>query len=295
MKRALASFAALVALAAVAAWVLSAPQRIDAAMAAEVSEPGDVAAGRIVFYAGGCDSCHASPGQGDRLKLGGGAPLATPFGVFYPPNISPDVKDGIGDWSATDFANALHAGVGQGGEQLYPAFPYPSYRLMTMKDVRDLFAYLKTLPPVAGKAPESKLDFPFNIRRAVGLWKLVYLGAPPPAPAGKSEAWLLGRYLVEGPGHCGECHSPRDWLGGVAWSRRLQGGPLPDGKGKAPALTPANLKNWSKDDIAEALSSSLMSNGDLLGGAMAEVVRDTAELPPPYRAAIAEYLKGGRE
>ena len=160
MKRALASFAALVALAAVAAWVLSAPQRIDAAMAAEVSEPGDVAAGRIVFYAGGCDSCHASPGQSDRLKLGGGAPLATPFGVFYPPNISPDVKDGIGDWSATDFANALHAGVGQGGEQLYPAFPYPSYRLVTMKDVRDLFAYLKTLAPVAGKAPESKLDFP---------------------------------------------------------------------------------------------------------------------------------------
>jgi mono/diheme cytochrome c family protein len=295
MKRALASLAALLSLAAIAAWVLSAPRKIDAATAAEVSAPGDAVAGRIVFYAGGCDSCHASPGQSDPLKLGGGAPLATPFGAFYPPNISPDATDGIGAWSASDFANALIAGVARGGEHLYPAFPYPSYRLMTVKDVRDLFAYLKTLPPVAGRAPATKLAFPFNIRRAVGLWKLVYLTAPPPAPAGKSEAWRFGRYMVEGPGHCAECHSPRDWLGGVAWNNRLKGGPLPDGKGKAPALTPAALKDWSQEDIAEALSSGFTPSGDSLGSAMAAVVRNTAELPPSYRAAIAEYLKTGRE
>ena len=295
MKRTLASLATLGALAAIAAWVLSAPRKIDAATAAEVSAPGDATAGRIVFYVGGCDSCHASPGQSDPLKLGGGAPLATPFGVFYPPNISPDATDGIGAWSASDFANALIAGVARGGEHLYPALPYPSYRLMTTKDVRDLFAFLRTLPPVAGRAPATKLAFPFSIRRGVGLWKLIYLTTPPPEPAGKSEAWRLGRYLVEGPGHCAECHSPRDWLGGVTWSNRLQGGRLPDGKGKAPALTPAALKDWSNEDIAEALSSGLTPSGDSLGGAMAAVVRNTAELPPAYRAAIAEYLKTGRE
>ena len=169
---------------------------------------------------------------------------------------------------------------------------------MTTKDVRDLFAYLKTLPPVAGKAPAvQKLAFPFNIRRAIGLWKLSYLGAPPPAPAGKSgDVADLAAIWSRDPAIAANASTPRGWLGGVAWSDRLKGGPLPDGKGKAPALTPTALKDWSKEDIAEALSSgSHPDRRKSLGGAMAAVVRDTAELPPEYRSAIAEYLKAGRD
>lgn len=295
-RRRLPSALAAAALAVAAAgWALSAPAGLDPAIAEAVAQPGDAAAGRIVFYAGGCESCHMSPGLSDPLRLGGGQPLATPFGVFYPPNISPDPQSGIGAWSARDFAAALLDGVSPAGAHYYPVFPYTSYRLMRPQDVRDLFAFLKTLPAVQGRAPGIALGFPFNIRRALGIWKRLYAVDPPDwAATGPSDSWRLGRYLVEGPGHCVECHSPRNPLGGIAASARFQGGPLPDGKGKAPALTPVALKDWSKDDIAEALSSGVTPTGDSLGGAMAAVVRNTAQLPPSYRAAIAEYLKTPR-
>jgi len=290
--------AGLAAAAAVgaAAWFASAPRGLDRATEETVAAPGSAEAGRIVFFAGGCDSCHMSPGQSDPLRLGGGLELKTPFGSFYPPNISPDVEDGIGAWSARDFARALLLGVSPSGEPFYPAFPYTSYRRMTAVDVRDLFAFLRSLPAVAGRAPPHRLAFPFSFRRGLDLWRRLYLRprAFPDAPK-RDAAWRLGRYLVEGPGHCAECHSPRDGFGGVAWGDRLKGGPLPDGKGKAPALTPAALKDWSKEDIAEALSSGFTPTGDTLGSAMAAVVRNTAELPPAYRAAIADYLKEGRQ
>lgn len=294
MQRLAIALVILVTIAAVAAWFAAAPRDIGWETAEAAVAPGDPNAGRIVFYESGCDSCHQSPGQDDPLKLGGGAPLATPFGTFYPPNISTDPNDGIGAWTVVDFANALLGGVSRDGQHLYPAFPYPSYRLMTTGDVRDLFAFLKTLPPVQGRAPSTRLRFPFNIRRAIGFWKWLYLKPPPAPPADASPSWRLGRYLVEGPGHCAECHSPRDALGGIAWSRRLQGGPLPDGKGKAPALTPEALRDWSREDIADALSSGFTPSGDTLGGPMAAVVRNTAQLPAAYRAAIADYLKTGR-
>src|SRR5271165_31168 len=164
--------AIIVAGLAAAAWVLTAPRRIDDATARAVSEPGDPASGRIVFFLAGCDSCHMSPKQNDPLRLGGGQELKTPFGSLVPPNISPDRADGIGAWSAVDFGNALMAGVSPDGRHFYPAFPYPSYGRMSVKDVRDLWAFLKTLPPVPGRAPPNSLAFPFSIRRAVGVWKL---------------------------------------------------------------------------------------------------------------------------
>jgi mono/diheme cytochrome c family protein len=296
MRRWIGLFALVLGAAALAAWGLSAPRTVDADTAAAVSAPGDAAAGKIVFYAGGCDSCHASPGQPDPLRLAGGLALKTAFGSFYPPNISPDEKDGIGAWSAVDFANALLEGVSPSGTHLYPAFPYTSYRRMTPKDVRDLFAYMKTLPPVAGRPPPTSLAFPFDFRRGVGLWKLWYLGPlGNPNSSGKSDSWRLGRYLVEGPGHCAECHSPRDIFGGIIAAKRLTGGPMPDGKGKAPSLMASALADWSKADIAEALSSGFTPSGDSLGGAMAGVVRNTAQLPAFYREAIAEYLKSGAQ
>ncbi len=285
----------LVAAAAVSAWFAAAPRGVSAEVAAAVSEPGDPEAGKNVFYIAGCESCHMSPGQNDPLRLGGGLELKTPFGSFHPPNISPDRNDGIGGWSAVDFADALMAGVSPRGEHLYPALPYTSYCRMSTKDVRDLFAFLRTLPPVAGKAPPNAVSFPFSIRRGIGLWKLLYmpridhpLAADPVDPEG------LGRYLVQGPGHCAECHSPRTFLGGIIDSRRLTGGPLPDGKGKAPNITAQGLKDWSEDDVETALSTGFTPSGDALGGPMAAVVRSLAQVPQPDLAAIAHYLKSYR-
>ncbi len=233
-----------------------------------------------------------SPGQGDPLRLGGGQELKTPFGSFFPPNISPDRVDGIGGWSARDFANAVMAGVSPDGRHLYPAFPYPSYARMSVKDVRDLYAFLRTAPSVPGRAPPEALAFPFSIRRAVGFWKLLYMPAVAhPLAEDPRESEARGRYLVEGPGHCGECHSPRTVLGGVIASRRLTGAPLPDGKGKAPNITAAGLADWSESDIAYALSTGLTPSGDSLGGPMAAVVRNLGQVPPDDLQAIAHYLK----
>jgi mono/diheme cytochrome c family protein len=282
----------ILAAAAVAGWVLTSPRLIDAETARQVSAPGDPVAGRVVFYMAGCESCHQSPGQDDPLRLGGGMELKTPFGSFYPPNISPDGADGIGGWTAVDLANALMAGVSREGEHLYPALPYASYRRMSTKDVRDLFAFLRTLAPVAGKAPSDAVNFPFSIRRAIGIWKLLYLPRLERQPTfDPADPNGLGRYLVQGPGHCAECHSPRTLLGGIIESRRLTGGPLPDGKGKAPNITAAGLADWSESDIADALSTGLTPSGDTLGGPMAAVVRSLAQVPAPDLAAIARYLK----
>ena len=198
---ALALAAVLVAAGAAAAWFVTAPRGVIAAVARDVSEPGDPEVGKNVFYIAGCESCHMSPGQKDPLRLGGGMELKTPFGSFYPPNISPDPAEGIGKWSAENFANALMAGVTPLGEHLYPAFPYPSYSRMSIKDVRDLFAFLRTLPPVQGRAPQNALIFPFSIRRAVGFWKLLHMPRiDHPLAVDPTDAEALGRYLVQGRG-----------------------------------------------------------------------------------------------
>ena len=184
------------------AWAMSAPRpRYSAEGWQALGLTGDPAAGRLVFYAGGCESCHKSPGQNDPLRLGGGLQLKTPFGSFYPPNISSDRVDGIGAWRPVDVANALLSGVSPDGQHFYPAFPYTSYQRMNPKDVADLAAFLRTLPPVKGKAPENALTFPFSIRRAVGLWKLLYFDnaglGPDPAPKRTMEPRPLSR---RGPG-----------------------------------------------------------------------------------------------
>jgi mono/diheme cytochrome c family protein len=293
MKRIILVLTVLVAAGAALAWVLSAPKpRFTAAEWQALGVTGDASAGRLMFFAGGCESCHKSPGQDDPLRLGGGLELKTPFGSFYTPNISTDPVDGIGGWRAVDIANALLSGVSSGGRHLYPAFPYPSYQRMTPKDVTDLIAFLRTLPAVSGRAPANDLSFPFSIRRAVGLWKLLYFdnAGLRPDPS-QSEQWNRGRYLVEGPGHCGECHTPRGFFGEMDETRRLAGGPSPDGKGKAPSLRSGDIAAWTVADIVEALTSGFTPVGDVLGDGMTAVVRNLAELPEPDRQAIAVYLK----
>jgi mono/diheme cytochrome c family protein len=275
------------------AWVLSAPRpRYSPAQWQALGLTGDATAGRLVFFAGGCDSCHKSPNQPDPFRLGGGLELKTAFGSFYPPNISSDPVDGIGGWRPADIANALLSGVSPRGEHLYPAFPYTSYQRMTPKDVADLITFLRTLPTVAGRAPPNALPFPFSVRRGVGLWKLLFLdnaGLVPDSAQGAE--WNRGRYLVEGPGHCGECHTPRGLLGETDRSRWLAGGPLPDGHGKAPSLRGGGIAQWTTDDIVEALTSGFTPSGDVLGDGMTAVVRNLAELPQSDREAIAVYLK----
>jgi mono/diheme cytochrome c family protein len=262
----------------------------------------DMANGRTMFEIGGCVSCHATPAEDtdkiDRTKLGGGLALKSPFGTFYVPNISPDPADGIGAWSETEFVNALTKGTSRRGRHLFPAFPYTSYAHMRLEDVRDLFAYLKTLPPVAGRVRRHELGFPFNVRRLVGFWKLLFFqsGAFSPDPT-QSAQWNRGAYLVNGPGHCAECHSPRNMLGAIIESERFAGGPTPDGKGFVPNITPIGLQHWGDDnvawsqkDIATLLADGMTPSGDYAGGPMAEVIRNAAELSAADREAIAAYI-----
>jgi mono/diheme cytochrome c family protein len=275
------------------AWALSAPRpRYSAEEWQKLGLAGDPAAGRLVFFAGGCESCHGSPGQDDPLKLGGGLELKTPFGSFYPPNISSDRADGVGAWRPVDIANALMSGVSPDGQHFYPAFPYTSYQRMTPKDVADLAAFLHTLAPVKGQAPASALVFPFSIRRAVGLWKLIHFDNAGLSPnPSQSERWNRGRYLVEGPSHCGECHTPRGFLGAMDSSRALAGAPMPDGHGKSANLRGGDFLTWTNADIVEALTSGFTPSGDVLGAGMTAVTRNLAELPESDRQAIAVYLK----
>jgi mono/diheme cytochrome c family protein len=290
----------LVALGIAAFWILTIPATIPAS--ALPAYTPDLANGKAIFEAGGCASCHATPNADpdkvDRRRLGGGLALETEFGTFYAPNISPDRNDGIGRWSEADFVSALWDGTAPGGRQLYPVFPYPSFRRMKLDDVRDLFAYLKTLPPVPGKVRPPDLSFPFNIRRMVGIWKLLFLrgGRFVPDPS-KSAQWNRGAYLVNGPAHCAECHSPRNFLGAVIASERFAGGPTPDGKDWVPNITPVGLRQgdnaknpWSPSDIASFLSDGMTPDGDFVGGAMAEVIRNTSHLSKDDRAAIAAYI-----
>jgi len=293
MKRVALVLALLVVAGAALAWVLSAPKpRYSDSEWQALGLAGDAAAGRLVFFAGGCESCHKSPGQDDPLRLGGGLELKTPFGSFYPPNISSDPVDGIGAWRPVDIANALLSGVSRDGLNLYPSFPYTSYQRMTQEDVGDLIAFLRTLAPVSGRTPPNDLRFPFSIRRAVSLWKLLYFdNAGFRRDPGQSEQWNRGHYLVEGPGHCGECHTPRRLLGEKDETRALAGAPLPDGHGKSPSLRSGDFLKWTAPDIVEALASGFTPAGDVLGDGMTAVSRNLAELPDSDRQAIAVYLK----
>lgn len=254
----------------------------------------DLENGKLLFTAGGCASCHATPNQDDKLRLGGGLALGSPFGTFHAPNISPHTRDGIGNWGVKDFVDAMATGVSPSGQHYYPAFPYTSYRLMPPKALADIFAYIRTLAPVEGRAPAHELPFPFNIRRVVGGWKLLFFegAAFKPDPT-RSEAWNRGAYLVNGPGHCAECHSSRNALGAIVQATRFAGGPDPEGKGTVPNITqaPDGLGKWSKDEIAELLKTGFTPSFDSVGGAMAAVVRNMAQLPDADRMAMAEYLK----
>jgi mono/diheme cytochrome c family protein len=271
-------------------WWLSAP---SAALALpEAAFTPDLANGQTTFNAGGCSSCHAVPGQPDRLKLGGGLALASPFGTFYVPNISPDPTDGIGRWTEAQFVTAVTKGVSPSGTHYFPAFPYTTYAHARVSDIRDLFAYLKTLAPVPGKVRDHDVPFPFNIRRNIGIWKWLFMDARPFMPdTARPAQWNRGGYLVNSLGHCAECHSPRNFLGGIVAAQRFAGGPDPDGKGWVPNITQKGISDWSEKDIAYFLESGQTPDGDSAGGSMVSVIRNISQLSEADRNAIATYVK----
>ncbi len=289
--------AAILVIGVLLAWWITAPQALRQADLPD-HEP-DAVAGELVFWAGGCASCHAAPVDGrrakgdDKLKLGGGMELDSPYGAFPVPNISPHA-DGIGGWSMLDFVNAMQRGVSPSGQHYYPAFPYTSYARMRTEDVMDLKAFLDTLPSLEGRVEGPDLSFPWSVRRGIGAWKRRHLDAGPVVAVNSDDdAVRRGRELVEGAGHCGECHTSRDRFGGLLNDRWLAGAPNPEGRGRIPNITPAgkNLSEWSERDIAYYLKSGFTPDFDTVGGTMVAVQENMAKLSNEDRLAIAAYLK----
>lgn len=290
MFRALTALALLAALGGGAFWVLTRPAALPDS--ATTGLTGNAERGEGVFWAAGCAACHAAEGaQGDdKLILTGGQKFDSDFGTFRAPNISPHPLHGIGGWSVQDLANAMMRGVSPEGTHYYPAFPYTAYAKAEVQDVADLHAFLMTLPPAATPSQPHEVGFPFNIRRLVGGWKLLFATQDWHLTGDLSAEEARGRYLVEALGHCTECHTPRNLLGGLDKARWMAGAPNPSGRGDIPGLNPAHL-DWSHDEIVEYLTSGFTPDFDSAGGKMVSVIEALAKLPEGDRQAIAAYLK----
>lgn len=262
------------------------------ATSGSASAQGDAKRGDYLAKAGGCVGCHTE-NRKEAVPFAGGRDLKTPFGTFYGPNITPHPQAGIGRWSEADFIRAMREGTGPGGSHYFPAFPYPSFTKITDGDLRDLFAYLRTLPPSQRPSQPHDLSFPFGFRFSLAGWKWLFFtpGAFVPDPKASPQV-NRGAYLVQALGHCGECHTPRNFLGGTRRDRRLAGAVSgPEGKG-VPNLTPAKLKKWDDRDLREFLQSGLTPDGDVAAEAMGEVVRNTtSQLTPEDLTAVIAYLR----
>ncbi len=276
-------------------WVLSAPRPLPPA--AIPAHTADIVNGQTLYNAGGCRSCHKpNPDVAglDAALPSGGAPLKTPIGILYPPNLTPDAETGIGKWTDIEFVNAVQRGISRSGQHLIPAFPYTSYAAMRVEDVLDIKAYLMSLKPVGSTKREAEIPAPFILRRGIGLWKWLGLNTTPWQPdTAQTPGWNRGSYLVNGPGHCGECHTPRNLIMARDENRFLMGGPHPEGSGKVPSLRGLLERGRYKDqkDLVSALQ-----NGELLGyenmssGGMGQVQTNMSKLPQADVEAIAEYL-----
>ena len=279
----------IVLVGAALAWWLTAPARVSSA---DFTTQGDAKNGALIFAAGGCSSCHSAPNaEGEeKLILSGGRAFASDFGTFYAPNISFGPSGaGIAEWTVVNLGDAVLKGTSTDGKHYYPAFPYTSYRNMTPGDVDDLYAYMRTLPPSDAENRPHDVGFPFNIRRSLGGWKLLF----------QTDDWALqeantpelerGRYLVETLGHCTECHTSRNLLGGLKRNAWLGGAPNPSGKGRIPNITPGTLQ-WSQEDLVNYFKSGFTPDFDTAGGEMVDVVENLSKLPEEDLQAIAAYL-----
>lgn len=253
---------------------------------------GDTERGEYVLRMAGCIACHTDRKNGGAF-LAGGRRLETPFGTFVTPNITSSTANGIGDWSLEEFAVALTSGIAPSGEHYYPAFPYPSYSRMARQDIADLKSHLDQVPPVDNSVPAHELPFPFSLREPLVFWKALFFSSGEFVPEpDRSETWNRGAYLVNGPTHCVECHTARNFLGGLTTEHLAGTDNGPSGE-RVPSINPRHggLKDWGIEDFVFALQIGMKPDGDSVGSDMGEVVDDsTAELSEGDLEAIAEYL-----
>jgi mono/diheme cytochrome c family protein len=255
----------------------------------------DVSRGAYVAKAAGCISCHTDFERGGP-SYGGGRALKTPFGTFYSPNITPDRETGIGAWTDADFLRAVRDGVSPSGEHYFPVFPYTSYTGLTDADVLDIKAFLFSLEPVQREVLAHDVPFPFKLRFGQFFWKLFFFDrGPAPNVAAQSEDWNRGRYLVRAAAHCGECHTPRNFLGGVREGMFLAGTLNGPEGARAPNITPdaqTGIGTWSQSDIVNLLQTGFKPDFDNVQGSMEEVIQHgLKDLSRADLDAIALYLK----
>lgn len=264
---------------------------VTATTVAFAASQGDAKRGEYTAIAGGCVTCHTASGK-DAVRFAGGHALKTPFGTFYGPNITPHPQAGIGRWSEADFMRAMREGLRPDGAHYFPAFPYPSYTQIVDADLRNLWAYLRSLPPSARQNQEHDLRFPFGVRSLLWEWKLLFFKPGPTAATAQTKTPVArGAYLVNALSHCGECHTPRNILGGPKNDRFLAGGKGPDGK-NVPNLTPTKLRQWSDGELKDFLTTGITSDGDITAKAMGDVITNTlSRITPEDLAAIIAYLR----
>ncbi len=266
-------------------------------ISAQAQSPGAdaVQRGQYVFNAAGCLGCHTDA-QNPGAPLAGGRALKTPFGTFYGPNITPDPIHGIGRWTEADLRRALHDGVRADGAQLFPVFPFTSFTKMTDADIADLWAYLRSVPAAAVPNKPHDVAFPFNLRFVQRFWKWMNFssGVYRPDPAKPADV-QRGAYVVEALGHCGECHTPRNIMGGMTRSMAFAGTRTGPEGGRVPNITPdpdTGIGKWSEADLLDLLKSGMTRDGDSVGGAMGEVIKNTtSKLTDEDVRAMIAYLR----
>ena len=248
---------------------------------------GDAKRGEYVAKAGGCLGCHTEERE-KAVPYAGGRALKTPFGVFYGPNITPHPQAGIGRWTEADFVRAMREGRRPDGANYYPAFPYTSFTLITDSDLRDLWAYLRALAPSDRKSEPHELGFLYRWRFLLTFWKWLFLGRGPFVPDPAQNAQLnRGRYLTTALGHCGECHTPRNFLGAPKRGQFLAGA-----KDVAPNLTPTRLKKRGDGELRNFLTTGLTEDGDVPAKEMGEVITNTtSQLTPEDLNAMIAFLR----
>jgi len=247
--------------------------------------------GRYLVSVADCTACHSDPGGG--APFAGGRSIETPFGNIRTPNITPDVQTGIGAWTDEQFDDAVRRGIGRNGARLYPAMPYPSYTKMSRDEVLAIRSYLKTITPARNAVEANTLPFPFNIRTAMRVWDGLFFtpGEFKPDPQ-KPPEWNRGAYLVQGPGHCGACHTPKNFLGGDKGSEFLRGSYLQGWF--APDLTndeASGLGRWSVGDIVSYLHDGHNAVSGAVGPMAEEVMHSSSQMHDEDLKAIATYLK----
>lgn len=267
-----------------------------AATAAGIAAPApeQIEQGKYIFHAAGCETCHTDEKHGGA-RLAGGRALATPFGTFYSPNITPDPTHGIGRWSDADFLRALRAGLSPRDEPYYPAFPYTSYTKLRDEDILALKAYLFSLPPVAQPNRPHRLSWYLRVRTSLHLWRVLFFTPGPFQPSSdRSDIWNRGAYLATAATHCGECHTPRNFLGGFKRGRYYAGNPQGPEDAVIPNITPdkkTGIGRWRMSELAYYFETGATPEGDYAGGLMADVIdHSLRHLTPPDRAALAAYV-----